>query len=136
MVARLADALRHLEAIEPGEHHVEDHEVEAVARSVDEKAKRRETVADHLHGVALLFEVEADPLGQVLLVLDDEDPRLRRAHAATPLLGGRVRVNVEPRSGPALSPTTLPPCFLTTVCTMNRPSPVPVRRRLTSAPMR
>ena len=135
--ASLAHARGHLEAVQPGQHHVEDHEVEAAAPpGLGEAREGLGAVARHLDLVALDLEVELDPGGEVLLVLDDEDARHRQRLGGASRRPGRVMVKVEPRSGPALSAMTVPRCPFTTERTMKRPRPVPVRLRRTSEPMR
>src|SRR5207244_13486931 len=106
-------------------------------------AQRARTVRFHFHVVALRLQVEADPGREVRLVLHDEDARHQPAASsgapsspARSSRPGRVTVNVEPRSGPALSADTVPRWPFTTALTMKSPRPVPVRLRRTSAPMR
>ena len=60
----------------PGQHHVEDHEVELARRpGVGEAGEGLGAVARHLDLVAFQLEVELDAEGEVLFVLDDEDAR-------------------------------------------------------------
>ena len=63
-------------------------------------------------------------------------PQPVAASAAPSITPGRVTVNVEPLSGPALTADTVPRWPLTTDFTMKRPRPVPVWLRRTSLPMR
>ncbi len=114
-----------LEAVNARQHHVEHDGVEALPPA-EEHVERRLAVGHRLDAVALGFEVEAQAVGEVLLVLDYQH---RRAHLWSPL--GRRIVNVLPRPGPSLSAKTCPPCFFTTERTMKRPRPVPLTRAMT-----
>jgi hypothetical protein len=71
-----AELLHHLEAREPGQHHVEHDEIDR--RRGDESLERRLAALGDLDPVALRLEIEREPAGQVLLVLDEQDARLSR----------------------------------------------------------
>ena len=83
--------------------------------SSSEQRQRLLAVAGDGHLVALGLEVEAQAVGDVRLVLDDEDA----AHAdfgcsatasASPAKRGSSTVNVAPRPSPSLWANTRPPC--------------------------
>src|SRR5439155_8547876 len=116
-----------------GQHHVEDHQVERRRRLGGELLEGPRAVRLHFHVVPLRLQVEADPVREVRLVLDDEDARHQPAASfgapsspARSIRPGRVTVKVEPRSGPALSAETVPRWPLTTALTTTSPRPVPV----------
>ena len=69
---RLAQLAGDVEAIDAGQHDIQDHDVRvrAVAQQVLE---RRFAIVEHGDLVAFGFEIEAQPLRQVRLVLDDQD---------------------------------------------------------------
>ena len=81
VVAFGAQLLDDGEAVLAGQHHVEHDGV--VARAIGEQAiERLLAVAVDIHLVAFGFEVEAQPVGEVRFVFDDEDPaHLRLARA-------------------------------------------------------
>src|SRR5206468_1665139 len=99
------------EAVDGGQHHVEDHEVEGRDRVGDgQPPEGPPAVGLDLHLVALRLQVEPDAGGEMVLVLHDEDARAQPATSsgapasdAGSMTPGSVTVNVEPRSGPALS---------------------------------
>ena len=78
--------------------------------------------------IALLAQVVAQHLGDLVLVLDDQDARrglrLRRRHACPAGDSGRRMSQLNPPS--AECPGCMrPPCALTMACTMARPRPLP-----------
>ena len=90
----LANAAADLHPVEPGQHHVEHHQVRLVRRLLLE---RGEAVPHDADGVALALQVALDDLRHHWLVLDDEHPALcrrccrrrramlRRHHAVKPI---------------------------------------------------
>ncbi len=111
VVALGAQLLDDGEAVLAGQHHVEHDGV--VARSIAEQAiERLLAVAVDLDLVAFGFEVEAQPVGEVRLVFDDQD-RTRPARSELPSLRtarlGSSSVNVAPLFSPVLSANTRPP---------------------------
>ena len=119
----------HAEAIDARQHHVEDHEVEAGGIG-GKLGQRRLPGIDDLDVVLLGDQVEAEPLGDVLLVFDDENT----AHCGGNT--GSCTVNVLPRPGPSLSANTLPPWRAITDRAMNSPRPVPFTRVATAPGIR
>src|SRR5262249_33294021 len=105
-------------------------------RLVGEPGQRGFAGVDHVSVVALGLEVEPQPLGQVLLVFDDEDALGHRAPHADAGALGSSSVNVLPRPCPALSANARPPCLRATERTMKRPRPLPFVRTATLAGMR
>ena len=124
----------HREAVLARQHDVEHDQVERRSLTAEQALERRFAGVDDLDGEAFRLEVEAQPLGQVLLVLDDEHALRRRGHASVAL--GRSSVNVLPWPWPPLSANARPPCFLATDRTMKRPRPLPFARIATLAGMR
>ena len=112
------------EAVLARQHDIQHHEIEAAVGGVGQLLERRLAGLDDLDPVSLGLEVEAQPLGQMLLVLDDQDPRRTHARAAR----GNSSVKVLPRPAPWLSANARPPCLRATVRTMNRPRPLPFAR--------
>ena len=105
-----AQFFHHREAVLARQHHVEDHRV--VARSIGEQPRQRlRAVAVDVYGVALGFEIEAEAVGEVRLVLDDQDAAHARRRVADSARGSSS-VNVAPLFSPALSAKTRPPCRL------------------------
>ncbi len=86
----------HREAVLARQHHIQHHQVEA-ALPVRQQPERALTAVDDFHVVALGFEIEAQPRGQVLLVFYNQYP----AHCGGAM--GSCRVNVLPRPAPGLS---------------------------------
>ena len=82
---------------------------------------------DDIRPVALGFEVEAETLGQVVLVLDDENALSGCRHACVAL--GSSSVNVLPRPVPSLNANAFPPCRRAANRTMKRPRPLLPRER-------
>ena len=133
-LAGLAQRPHHAEAVAPGQHHVENHR--GVGRAVAEQPRQRVVaVTVHVHLVSISFEIEAQPLRDVIFVFDDEDA----AHRGTGLGGvicavtfglafkrGSSSVKVAPVPSPSLCAKTRPPCCLAMVRTMNNPRPVPL----------
>ena len=109
------------EPVDARQHHVEDDQIEA-GRVGRQPRERLFAGVDHLDVVLLGLEVEAQAVGEVLLVFDD---RIRLIAAAD---SGSCTVNVLPRPGPSLSANTLPPWRAITERTMNSPRPVPLTR--------
>jgi hypothetical protein len=124
----LAELGGHRKAIAPRQHHVEHHEIDA--RVGREPVEGRLAGGGGLRDVPLGFEVEAEAVGQVLFVFDDEDA----AHAAGSR--GSCSVKVLPWPGPSLSANTRPPCLRATELTMKSPSPVPLTRKAISPGIR
>ena len=118
------------EAVLAGQHHVEHDGV--VARAIRQQAiERLLAVAVDVHLVAFGFEVEAQAVGEVRLVFDDQDaahpspfdsrPLAARAAARSgqaPSFCGSSSVNVEPLFSPVLSANTRPPWRLAIERTM------------------
>ena len=69
----------------------------------EQPVERLLAVAVDVHLVALGLEVEAEPVGEVGLVFDDEDP-------AQLIILGSSSVKVAPLFSPTLSANTRPPC--------------------------
>ena len=102
--------------------------------TAEQPLERGFAVIDDFGGIALGLEVEAQALGKVLLVFDDEHALRGPAHASVAF--GSSSVKVLPCPCPSLSANARPPCFLATDRTMNRPSPLPLARIATLAGMR
>ena len=68
--AQLGD---HREAVLARQHHVEHDEIERLSRRSEQPLQRRLAGVDDFDAVALGLEVEAQPFGEMLLVLDDQD---------------------------------------------------------------
>ena len=129
-LAQLADDR---EAVLARQHDVEHDQVEVLCR-IEQARERAIPVVQHLGVEALRFQVEAQPLRQVLLVFDNQDA-LGHAlgHQADAGAAGSCSVKVLPCPCPALSAKALPPCFLATERTMNSPRPLPFVRTATLA---
>src|SRR5205823_2989361 len=104
------------EAVFSRQHDVEHDEIEML-RGIQKVRERALPVVEHFRGEALRLEVEAQPLRQVMLVFDNQDP-LRHVDQADAEAAGSCSVNVLPCPCPALSANALPPCFLATEFTM------------------
>ncbi len=76
----IADGLEDRLAAESGQHQVEHDEVNAVRL---DRIDRGSAIADDRHRVAVALEIEPQQLAEARLVLDDQDPRVRR-HASHP----------------------------------------------------
>ena len=104
------------EPVHARQHHVENHEL--VAR-IPNPLQRLPAVANPVDVEALGLQVEADAGGEVLLVLDEQDPHLvfdYGSHDAAPAacrLMGHVTRNTAPRPGPSLLASTSPPSSVT-----------------------
>ena len=96
------------EAVLARQHHVEHHEIEAAVRGVGQPLERRLAGLDDLDAVALGLEIEAQPLGQVLLVFDDQHALRSSCLAAA---RGSSSVKVLPCPAPSLSAKARPPCL-------------------------
>ena len=126
--AALAPELLHYgEAIQFGQHDVQDQQVELGALRRAEAALPVGLQLDH---VALRLEVQLEAEGDAVVVFDDEDPA-RFGHGAFVggsgegvVARGRTRENVLPRPG-LLSSSTRPRWAFITCFTMARPSPEP-----------
>ena len=103
-----------LEAVLARQHHVEDHDVHRQL-VVEEQRQRVLAVVGDGHFVAFGLEVEAQAVGEMRLVVHDEDA----AHAdlgcnatasASPAKRGSSTVNVAPCPSPSLCANTRPPC--------------------------
>ena len=70
----LADGFEDGLAAEPGQHEVEDDEVDHVGL---DRLDRGPAVADDRDRVAVALEIQAQQLAEARLVLDDQDPRVR-----------------------------------------------------------
>ena len=116
-----AQAPHDLEAVEAGQHDVEQDDVEAPGPGPDQPLQGGGAILLHLGGEALRLQVQLQAAGQVLLVFDDED-------AAHDAFSGSSRVKVLPRPAPRLSANARPPCRRATARTIDRPSPVPRTR--------
>ena len=92
------------EAVLAGQHHVEDDDVEDAAL-VEQQVERLLAVGRDDGLVAFGLEVEAQAVGDVLLVFDDQDA----AHDQSSRVGSSS-VNVAPRPSPSLCANTRPPC--------------------------
>ena len=122
------------ESVLARQHHVEHDQIEWAVVATEQALERGFAVIHDFGGEALRLEVEAQALGQVLLVLDDEHALRGRAHASVAF--GSSSVKVLPCPCPWLSANARPPCFLATDRTMNRPRPLPLARIATLAGMR
>jgi hypothetical protein len=91
-VAGLARAISDGEAVDSREHDVEDHEVVARRYAGSEVRERLRAVTHYVDLVALDLEVELHALGEVLLVLDDEQPSHGRGKADRRRWGRRRRL--------------------------------------------
>ena len=122
-LARGAQPPHHLEAVEAGQHDVQQDDVEPTRAGPgrDEALQGHLAVLLHLGGEAFRLEVQLEAPGEVLLVFDDEDA----AHVA---FSGSSRVKVLPRPAPRLSANARPPCRRATARTIDSPSPVPRTR--------
>ena len=108
-----------------GQHHIQDNGIESFT-FVDEPLQSRFAVGGDLDGVPFCLQVEAQAIGQMRLVLNDNDA----AHATVSFCGnsflGNSRVTVVPLPAPSLSANTRPPCLRAIDRTMNNPRPVPL----------
>src|SRR5207244_1911972 len=86
----VAQPTRHFEAVEVGQHHVEDHEIGSV---VLDGGERPAAGGRALDVESVDAEAHRQHLGDVLFVVDDEHERLRRrfAHDAGRYATGCVR---------------------------------------------
>ena len=94
------------EAILARQHDVEDDQVERRRRLAEQPRQRRLAGLDDGGDVALRLEVEAQALGEVLLVLDDEDavPRVVAGRRRAPgSRFGRLRQEERERAAVALA---------------------------------
>src|SRR5580693_4711055 len=105
-------------AVHAGQHHVEHDSIEFLS-GTEQAADGVFTVAQDFDRMSFGLEVEAQAVGEMRFILDDQDA----AHAA---LLGSSRVTVVPRASPALSAKTFPPCARAMARTMKRPRPVPL----------
>ena len=119
-LAQLGD---HREAVDARQHHVQHHHVERAGAGLSSSVQRGFARFHHFHLVAFGFQIEAQPIGQVVLVFDDQN-----ACSSLHRTGGSCRTKVLPRPGPSLSAHARPPCRLATERTMNSPRPVPFTR--------
>src|SRR4029453_15189318 len=120
------------EAVLARQHHVEDDEIEGAADPPGQPLERRLAGLDYLDVVSFGLEVESNPLGEMLFVLDDQHTRGVHASAAF----GSSSVKVLPRPVPSLSAKARPPCLRATDRTMKRPRPLPFARTATPVGMR
>src|SRR5262249_12398707 len=121
------------EAILARQHHVEDDEVERRCGLADQALDGGLAGLDDRGFVAFGLEVEPQPIGEMLFVLDNQDAG--HHWAASPALGS-INVNVLPCPAPRLSANARPPCFFATDRTMKSPSPLPFVRAATLAGIR
>ena len=118
----LAQLAADVEAAQTGQHHVEHHQVGH--RALGERQRLLAAVRQG-GSVALLAQRVADDVGDVAVVVDDED-----VHA---FLVSRSRAAIRPRTArraarcPRRAP--LPPCRSTSDLTMARPRPLPASPR-------
>ena len=106
-IALGAQRARHVEAVLAGQPHVEHHGIELVALD-PQQGHGGGAIAFDVHVVAIGGEVEAQALGDVLLIFDDQDA----AHATRSGASlGNSSVNVAPSPSPWLSANTRPPCW-------------------------
>ena len=96
---------RHGEAVLARQHDVEDHHVERLPLT-QRQVERLLAACGDRDLMPLGGQVEADAVGDVLLVLDDQDS------AHQPEVRGSCSVNVAPRPSPSLCANTRPPCAL------------------------
>ena len=128
-VTALAQGRGDLEAVDARQHDVEDDGVERRSAGFDD-VERRFAGFDV---VSFRLEVEPQSRRDVRFVFDNE----QRSHDAavdqtTPgRASGSSKWNVAPRPGPGLVAHARPPWRRAAVCTMNRPSPVPLTRWVT-----
>src|SRR5579883_560121 len=116
-LAGAAELLDNGKAVLAGQHHVQNEEIGRLS-AIEEAGQGVLAGRRDLHRIAFFFQVVAQAVGQVLLVLHHQDARHHFA--------GNSRINVLPRPGPSLSTQTRPPCWRATVRTMKRPKPVPL----------
>lgn len=83
-ISRSPNALRQLESTHARQHHVENHEVEGFASSIEGPLAGGAVLCNHDH-VALGLEVETQPLREVRLVFYDQDPTHPLPTVDTPL---------------------------------------------------
>src|ERR1017187_8860538 len=107
------------EAVDAGQHDIEDHHVESRGLAFEQRQRGFPGV-HQLHFPAFRLQIEAQAAGQVLLVFHHENA----GHLAT----GSCSTKVLPRPGPSLSAQARPPWRLATERTMKRPNPVPLTR--------
>src|SRR5207244_8077650 len=128
----VAQRAKHAVPVHAGEHQVENDEIGPAA------SRAREALRPVLHDidvVAFYLEVVAQPVGEVGIVLDDEDP----LHAVTPAsarscspsgassacgMSGRSITKRATRPGASYAQTR-PSCRATSSRTTERPMPVP-----------
>ena len=104
-LARRAQPPHHLEAVEAGQHDVEQDDVEPTGAGPggDEALQGHLAVLLHLGREPFRFQVQLQTPGEVLLVFDDED-------AAHDAFSGSSSVKVLPRPAAPLSANARPPC--------------------------
>ena len=117
IIARGAQLRDHAESVFARKHDVEHDRIE-IFILLQQAIGCRFSVSHHFRRIAFRFEVEAQSLRQMRLILHHQHP----AHAAH--LGSSSTI-VVPCPSPPLSANTLPPCFCAIAFTINRPSPVP-----------
>ena len=132
---RRAQPPHHLEAVEAGQHDVEQDDIEPARAGggPDEALQGHLAVLLHLGGEALRLEVQLEAAGQVLLVFDDEDAARDAVGGSHHAFSGSSRVKVLPRPAPRLSANARPPCRRATARTIDSPSPVPRTRARSAA---
>src|SRR6185295_16627075 len=116
----LAQVAAHVEAAAPGQHHVEDHEVEAFGRG---HVEAEVAVGGAGDVVALGGQAVGEGEAQAGLDLHEEVALLHDV-AALDTAAGRRSVNTLPRSAP-VSTLTPPPWISAMRRTRLRPRPLP-----------
>ncbi len=123
MVPRLAQRAAHLEAIHPGQHHIQHDEIAAVGV---EPLHGLASIADGVDLVAFGAQVLDHPGREVRIILDHQHVIHRIAHALAGFAArGQCSRNSAPRPRPSLLALTRPPDSCISRCTMNSPKPVP-----------
>lgn len=132
LTATGAQRLQHLEASPARQHEVQQHQVR---RPAGGELQSFVTVRRHPHCVPLPGQVVPHPLGQVGVVLHQEDARPAHPLPPLPPASGRVTENSAPP--PGADPTaTAPPIRLARSCTTARPMPLPPTAAVVAPPPR
>ena len=105
----MAHVRNHFEAALARQHHIEHDDIEILRRRQKQR-QCRFTAVDYVDLIAFGFQIEAQAVGQMLLVFHYENA----AHFAI----GNCSVNVLPCPGPSLSAHARPPWRLATERTM------------------
>ena len=131
-VAVLAQPLADLEAVDLGQADVEQDQVVAPRLR---RGQAGAAVAGDVDVVVLAVQVDAEALGEGLLVLDQQDAGDRFAGHERDSAKGRVTTNRVPGLPSMVIAFTSPFISLTSAATIARPRPVPPRRPEISRPI-